>query len=139
MGGLWVWAAGRRGRRMAAIAAGVLAMALMAAGQQRPSVPLGGPAAAVAQQGAVPPPQYGVAPAIHLPPAMAYHQKKERAALRQRKLKEASAKLFLLAQQLRVTVGKTDENTLSLAVIRKAKAIEKLAKQIQDIMARGTD
>lgn len=130
-------ARGGRTRRAAGMVAGVLAMGLMSFGLQRPVPPTGGIPAGATQQGPLPGPQYGVAPQIHLPPAMAYHQKKERAALRQRKLKEETAKLFLLAQQLRVTVGKTDENTLSLAVIRKAKVIEKLAKQIQDLMARG--
>lgn len=110
-----------------------LAVACPAFGQ---SAACGAPAEPPCPQTA---PQYGVAPTIHLPPAMAYHQKQERAALRQRKLKEASARLFLLAQQLRAEISKTNQNTLSLQVIRKAKQIEKLARQIQQTMARGTD
>ncbi len=121
----------RNGRVVAGVAGLVLAMALGAVGQ----VPCGAPG----QPPCLHAPGYDAGPQIHLPPGMAYRQKKAQAALRQRKLKEDSAKLFLLAQQLRVAIGKTSENTLSLAVIRKAKKIEKLAKQIQQMMARGTD
>ncbi len=124
-------ALGRRGRVMAGAAALVLSMALGAAGQ----TPCGAPG----QPPCLHAPAYDSGQQIHLPPAMAYRQKKAQAALRQRKLKDDSAKLFVLAQQLRVAIGKTNENTLSLAVIRKAKKIEQLAKQIQQMMSRGTD
>ncbi|MGH9533614.1 MAG: hypothetical protein ACRD2E_02015 [Terriglobales bacterium] len=117
---------------MAGLVAAVIVAAMPAWGQ---ALACGGPGEPLCPQA----PQYGVAPAIHLPPGMAYRQKKQQAELRQRKLKQASAKLFVLAQQLRIAVGKTNENTLSLGVIRKAKQIEKLAKQIQDIMSSGRD
>ncbi|MGH9535687.1 MAG: hypothetical protein ACRD2E_12605 [Terriglobales bacterium] len=44
-----------------------------------------------------------------------------------------SAELLRLAQQLRAAVARTNEGSLSLSVVRKAKRIEKLARKIQKI------
>ena len=52
---------------------------------------------------------------------------------RQKSLKKDVEKLYDLAAQLKVEVEKTDSTTvLSLAMLKKAEEIEKLAKQIKD-------
>jgi hypothetical protein len=65
-------------------------------------------------------------------------QKKEMAKKlnlqRQDELKKDTEKLLELATELKQSVDKTDENTLSLDVIKKAEQIEKLAKSVKDKM-----
>jgi hypothetical protein len=52
---------------------------------------------------------------------------------RQKNIKKDVEKLYDLAAQLKTEVEKTDSTTvLSLAMLKKAEAIEKLAKQIKD-------
>lgn len=52
---------------------------------------------------------------------------------RQKSIKKAVEKLYELAAQLKTEVEKTDATTvLSLAILKKAEEIEKLAKQIKD-------
>lgn len=51
----------------------------------------------------------------------------------QRLLRNDSAELLRLAQQLRAVVERTDKDTLSLSVDQKAKQIEKLARKIQEL------
>jgi hypothetical protein len=52
---------------------------------------------------------------------------------RQKDIKKDIEKLFDLATQLKTEVEKTDAtNTLSLAMVRRAEEIEKLARQIKD-------
>ncbi|HWR13999.1 MAG TPA: hypothetical protein VN577_04170 [Terriglobales bacterium] len=53
---------------------------------------------------------------------------------RQKKLKEDTDKLLELATQLKEYVDKTNEDILSLDVIKKAEEIEKLAKSVKDKM-----
>lgn len=53
---------------------------------------------------------------------------------RQRQIVDDSAKLVELATQLKTEVDKTSKDTLSLAVIRKAEDIEKLAHSVQQKM-----
>ncbi len=53
---------------------------------------------------------------------------------RQAELKRDTDKLFQLATQLRQAVAKSNENTLSLEVIKKAGEIEKLAKSVREKM-----
>ena len=53
---------------------------------------------------------------------------------RQRDIKNDTDKLLQLATELKQYVDKTDKNTLSLDVIRKADEIEKLAKAVKDKM-----
>jgi hypothetical protein len=53
---------------------------------------------------------------------------------RQDELKKDTEKLLQLATELKQSVDKTDENTLSLEVIKKADQIEKLAKSVKDKM-----
>src|SRR5258706_7982918 len=52
---------------------------------------------------------------------------------RQKNIKKDVEKLYALASQLKTEVEKTDSTTvLSLAMLKKAEEIEKLAKQIKD-------
>ena len=53
---------------------------------------------------------------------------------RQEKLKADTEKLLKLATELKQYVDKSNENTLSLDVIRKAEEIEKLAKSVREKM-----
>jgi hypothetical protein len=53
---------------------------------------------------------------------------------RQAAMKKDMEKLFQLATELKTGVEKTDENMLSLEVIRKTEEVEKLAKSIRDKM-----
>lgn len=53
---------------------------------------------------------------------------------RKRQLAEDSANLLKLATELKTEVDKTSKDTLSLAVIRKADAIEKLAHNVKEKM-----
>ena len=56
---------------------------------------------------------------------------------RQKNIKKNVEKLYQLAAQLKTEVEKTDATTtLSLAMLKKAEEIEKLAKQIKD-QAKG--
>jgi Ni/Co efflux regulator RcnB len=62
--------------------------------------------------------------------------KREKAMNKQRseQIKKDTAKLLELATQLQQYVAKTNENILSVDVIRKADEIDKLAKSIRDKM-----
>ena len=51
---------------------------------------------------------------------------------KQRKLLEDSAKLVQMAAELKVSVDKSNKNELSLDVVRKAEAVEKLAKSLKE-------
>jgi hypothetical protein len=53
---------------------------------------------------------------------------------RQQEIKKDAEKLLELATELKQDVDKTNENTLSLDVIKKADQIEKLAKTVRDKM-----
>jgi hypothetical protein len=53
---------------------------------------------------------------------------------RQQDLKKDTDKLFELATELKAAVDKTNENMLSLDVIRKAEEVEKLAKKVKEKM-----
>ncbi|HZP25290.1 MAG TPA: hypothetical protein VFB04_17755 [Terriglobales bacterium] len=53
---------------------------------------------------------------------------------RQQDLKKDTEKLLELATELKQSVDKSSENTLSLDVIKKAEQIEKLAKTVKDRM-----
>ncbi len=56
---------------------------------------------------------------------------------RQEKLKKDTDKLFALATELKQYVDKSNENTLSLDVIKKAEEIEKLSRSVKDKMKAG--
>jgi hypothetical protein len=53
---------------------------------------------------------------------------------RQEEIKKDSEKLLELATELKQSVDKSSENTLSLDVIKKAEQIEKLAKTVKEKM-----
>lgn len=53
---------------------------------------------------------------------------------RQAQLKRDSDRLFKLATELKTYVDKSNENTLSLDVVRKAEEIEKLAHSVKEKM-----
>jgi hypothetical protein len=55
-------------------------------------------------------------------------------AQRKKQLADDSAKLLKLATDLKTEVDKTDKDTLSLTVIRKADEIEKLAHDVKERM-----
>lgn len=55
-------------------------------------------------------------------------------AARKKQIADDSAKLLTLAIALKSEVDKTDKDTLSLSVIRKAEAIEKLAHAVREKM-----
>jgi len=69
-----------------------------------------------------------------------FRRERERAMARQRNkdrqaaLKKDTDKLLELATQLKDYVDKTDENMLSLDVIKKAEEIEKLSKSVKEKM-----
>jgi len=58
-------------------------------------------------------------------------------AARQAALKKDTDKLLQLATELKHSVDKTNEQTLSLDVVKKAEEIEKLAKSIKEKMKSG--
>jgi hypothetical protein len=53
---------------------------------------------------------------------------------RQQKLKDDTERLLKLATELKESVDQTNENILSIEVIRKAEQIEKLAKSVKERM-----
>jgi hypothetical protein len=53
---------------------------------------------------------------------------------RQARLKRDTEHLFKLATELKESVDKSDENTLSVEVVRKAEEIEKLAHSVKEKM-----
>ena len=69
---------------------------------------------------------------------MREEQQKKFNQQRQADLKRDTDKLLLLATQLKQAVDKSNENTLSLDVIKKAGEIEKLAKSVREKM-RGSN
>jgi hypothetical protein len=55
-------------------------------------------------------------------------------AERKKQLTDDSARLLKLANELKTEVDKTDKDTLSISVIRKADEIERLAKIVKEKM-----
>ena len=53
---------------------------------------------------------------------------------RQQDIREQTDKLFQLATELKTAVDRSNENLLSLDVIRKAEEVEKLAKKVKEKM-----
>jgi hypothetical protein len=56
---------------------------------------------------------------------------------RQEQIKKDTARLLKLATELREYVDKSNENTLSLEVVKKAEEIEKLAHSVKEKMKSG--
>jgi hypothetical protein len=61
-------------------------------------------------------------------------QTKELNKKRQQELHADADRLFQLATELKAAVDKTNENVLSLDVVRKAEEVEKLAKKVREKM-----
>jgi hypothetical protein len=59
---------------------------------------------------------------------------KEANKKRQQEIKDDTDKLFQLATDLKAAVDKSNENMLSLDVVRKADEVEKLAKRVKEKM-----
>jgi hypothetical protein len=59
---------------------------------------------------------------------------KEANKKRQQDIRDETDKLFQLASELKAAVDKTNENLLSLDVVRKADEVEKLAKKVKEKM-----
>ncbi|HXZ26662.1 MAG TPA: hypothetical protein VEG08_01555 [Terriglobales bacterium] len=76
----------------------------------------------------------GAAPDINIPPDMQREMAKQRNKERQESLKKDTDRLFQLATELKQSVDKSNENVMSIDVIRKAEEIEKLAKQVKEKM-----
>lgn len=72
-----------------------------------------------------------------IPADMQRKQAKEMNEQRQASLKKDTDKLLQIATELKQRVDKTNENQLSLEVIRKTEEVEKLAKSIRDKMKSG--
>jgi septal ring factor EnvC (AmiA/AmiB activator) len=56
---------------------------------------------------------------------------------RQQEIRSDTDRLFQLATELKAAVDKSNENTLSLDVVRKADEVEKLAKRVKEKMKEG--
>lgn len=65
---------------------------------------------------------------------MEHRQLKQLNKRRQQEIRDDTAKLFQLATELKAAVDKSNENVLSLDVVRKAGEVEKLAKQVKEKM-----
>lgn len=63
-----------------------------------------------------------------------HEQEKARNDERQKKLIADTDKLLALATELKANVDKSDKNTMSVDVIRKAEEIEKLARSVKEKM-----
>jgi hypothetical protein len=72
-----------------------------------------------------------------IPADMQRKQAKDMNLERQAALKKDTDKLLQIATELKQQVDKTNENQLSLEVIRKTEEVEKLAKSIRDKMKSG--
>jgi hypothetical protein len=66
--------------------------------------------------------------------AMRKHAEKQRNEQRQSDLKHDTDELYKLASELKKSVDNSNEHVLSVEVIRKAEAIEKLAKSVRTKM-----
>lgn len=89
-----------------------------------------------AQSGPAPDPQFSAqgGPASKMDQDQIKKMQKQQNVERQKQLKADTEKLLALATELKQSVDKTNENVLSLDVVRKAEEIEKLAKHIKTNM-----
>jgi hypothetical protein len=105
----------------------VLAAARQSVAQARPSAP---PPPLTQPRGDINSPGDGEDPRNQAAEELAKKAAKERVAA----LKSDTDKLLKLSVELKAYVDKSDENVLSLDVIRKAEEIERLAKSVKDKM-----
>jgi hypothetical protein len=122
---------GRSGR-WAMVCVGILAMGAAVAGapqQAQPSSPQpGNGSAPTAEHGAGPPAAGAMTPA---PPNGGLSPDAPNAERREQ-IAADSARLVKLASELKAEVDKSSKDTLSVSVIRKADAIEKLAHSVKE-------
>ena len=120
---------------VATLSVSMLLCAVMGTGQV-PSPPQRGTAPNAPYPGSSPDPFGRSHPEDHDPFAgkMAEQQARNRNTDRQKHLVDDTEKLFNLANELKQQVGKTDKNTLSVDVIKKADEIEKLAHSVKERM-----
>lgn len=65
-------------------------------------------------------------------------QQQEANKKRQEEIRQEAQQLFDLASQLKDAVNKSNENLLSLDVVRKAEEVEKLARRVKEKMREGS-
>ncbi|HSA93346.1 MAG TPA: hypothetical protein VLE48_10075 [Terriglobales bacterium] len=106
-----------------------------ASAQEPVSQPPDDPATAAVAAGQ-PEPQFGRRRREKTPQEIEMERRQAKALNKQRheELKQSTDKLLELSEQLKEYVDKTDENMLSLDVIKKAEEIEKLAKRVREKM-----
>jgi len=126
----------------------VLAAALPAAAQMRQQIPCTSPSCSTDPMGGmpqgggrsgtqrIPQPQPPMIPDNNIPndSKIEHDQAKLRNMDRQKQLVADTQKLVSLANELQADVQKSNKDTLSVDVIRKADEIEKLAKSVRDKM-----
>jgi hypothetical protein len=108
----------------------LLAVLLLVAGLKLPAV-----SAFVALQGRMTQPPLNPSP---LEREAAERRAREANKQRQEEIRTDTQKLFQLATELKDAVEKTNENMLSLDVVKKADEVEKLAKKVKEKMREGT-
>jgi hypothetical protein len=81
-----------------------------------------------------PAPQFRERPRSDAEQEMMERQAKEANKKRQQDIKTDTDKLLQLATELKQSVDKSNENVLSLDVVRKADEVEKLAKRVKEKM-----
>jgi TolA-binding protein len=95
------------------------------------------PASCAAQSAAPPDPQFGQhresPDEIKMERDMARQRNKDR----QKAIKKDTDQLLKLATELKEYVDKTNENIMSMDVLKKSEEIEKLAKSVHDKMKAG--
>jgi hypothetical protein len=74
----------------------------------------------------------------NLAPDLAERQEKLLNSSRQKRLVLDTQRLVALANELKAAVDKSDKDTLSLDVIRKADEVEKLAHSVKEKMMKGS-
>ena len=114
----------------------VFLFTLTAASAQEPQTEPPAASAAPEVSAAQPDPQFGRRPREKSPQDIEMERRQAKALNKERHedLKKDTDKLLELAQQLKGHVDKTNENMLSLDVIKKAEEIEKLAKRVKEKM-----
>lgn len=125
--------------RVAAVALLAMAAAVAAGQQQPPAQPGGAPNMSPTPNRPVLLPEANRLPDANDRMQMDQQQSKKDKfeaanAARRKQIADDAAKLLELATQLKAAVDKTDKDTLSLDVIRKADTIERLAKGVKEKM-----
>lgn len=104
----------------------IMLMTADAGSQSRPPLADSPPPRRLSQQGAPPEDRFEI--------ERRHQMERQRNKERQAALKKDTDKLLELANQLKEYVDRTDENMLSLDVIKKAEEIEKLSKSVKEKM-----